>query len=532
MADKQLLIDHYTFKATLLEDKSTKGGKVIARGEFARADVATENKRMYPKQLWEREIGRLEKQMENRKVYGELDHPGDGRTQLKRSSHLLTNLHLEGSIIVGEAEIMDTTEGKNLKAILAAGGAVGVSSRGFGTTRPNTEGVDVVQDDYRLMTFDFVAEPANTSSYPSIHTEGTNSTQDSQKKTEEVVVAEDKKKKDLTLDELKASNPKLYESFMHDAQREYEKRGAEIWAKKIMAAKDEASTDLRAGFAEQMIQAVNDMKATVREQVRAELMADPGVAGAKAALENVKSVLRPYVIPADVEGVVKEKESALEDLQRKVAEQELSLAKLAQENKDLAGIAKEAGYSFALEKLLSGVDQAALIRRVVGDVRQYESIDALNAKVVEIVDEIKKSSAKHEERDREMDRLVAKNRELEEANQKALEAAKLLSVQLYAEERLKNHPKADQIRSLVESTSPSSKDGVDQLLSKFREPRHDPGALEEARARVRAMVGSNTREYLQEHQERKPAAAAASDEYNGIGMSIDNLRALAGIGNE
>lgn len=519
--DLELLVDRFEFKATLLEDKRSTGGKIIARGEFARANLATENKRMYPRTLWEREIKRLDKQIQERKTYGELDHPMDGRTQLKRVSHLITNLHMEGDVMMGEAEILDTAEGRNLKAILDAGGQVGVSSRGFGTTRPNTEGVDVVQDDYRLMTFDFVAEPANVTSYPSIHVEA------KKPAAVEASMSEDIK----SLEKLKASNPALYENLMKDAEREWDKKGAEIWAKKIMAAKESTATDLRASFAEQLQQALADAKQIWTDEVRSELLKDPTVAGAKTALESLKQTLTPFVTPGDVEAVSKEHAKVVESLQKEISDLKEENAKMAESVDKLSGIAKEAGYRYALEKLLSGQEQAELIRKIVGDVKQYESVESMNAKVIEAVEEIKKAAVKHEERDREMERLKHENAILKTAAEKALEATKQMGLQAYVESRLLNHPRRDEIRGLFEHVQPGTKEDVDQLLSKFREKRQDPGALEEARARVRSIVGSGAREALIENEERPVAKGnRGGGNYNELGQDLESLRALSGIG--
>lgn len=525
MSEKQLLIDRFVFKPTLLEDNRATGGKVVVRGEFARANVATENKRVYPRTLWERELKRLEKQIHENKVFGELDHPMDGRTQLKRVSHLVTDLHMEADVVVGEAQLLDTAEGRNLRAIFEAGGQVGVSSRGFGTTRPNTEGMDVVQDDYRLMTFDFVAEPANVTSYPVVHME------DKAKGGSplEAAMAEE-----LTLDKLRSSNPALVESLTHEAELAYEKRAAEIWAKKISSAKQEAATDLRTEFAEKLQATLAEAKKEIEEQVRSQLTTDPSVAGAKKALDEVKALLRPYVIPEDVESLVRDKEKVIEDLQKKLADQELKLAKLTEENDKLAAIAKEAGYRYHLESLLHGVPEADLIRKVVGDVKQYESVDELNGRVAEIVEEIKKSEEKKTRRDEEMARLREENDKLRAATEKSLEAVKQLSVQAYVENRLANHPKSKQIRALFESAPPSTREDVDSILQQFREPVRDTHAIEEARARVRELVGSVTREALLEHEEQgarkdKPNGGA---NFNGLGVSLDSLRALSGIGTD
>ena len=140
----RLLTDVRSVKLQLVES-ADKTGKVFVRGEFGRADLATENKRVYPRKLWEREFTRLETGLSQRQVFGELDHPTDGRTSLNRVSHIITNLQLgDDGIVVGEAEILDTERGKNLMAMLKAGCSVGVSSRGYGSTKANDKGEEII----------------------------------------------------------------------------------------------------------------------------------------------------------------------------------------------------------------------------------------------------------------------------------------------------------------------------------------------------------------------------------------------------
>ena len=56
-----ILIDTIPFVNLSMTESSdpAKKGKMIVRGEFARSDKATENKRLYREHLWRREIGRL-----------------------------------------------------------------------------------------------------------------------------------------------------------------------------------------------------------------------------------------------------------------------------------------------------------------------------------------------------------------------------------------------------------------------------------------------------------------------------------------
>jgi len=88
----------------------------------------------------------------------------DGKTSLSRVSHIITGLWVDrDGIVNGEAEILDTPRGKILQELFRSDTRVGISSRGSGTlgkTEP------VVQDDYKLETFDFVANPSTFGAFP------------------------------------------------------------------------------------------------------------------------------------------------------------------------------------------------------------------------------------------------------------------------------------------------------------------------------------------------------------------------------
>jgi|GEM_PF-3849390 len=167
---RQLLIDKVPFRFSLTEDSVS--GKLVARGQFGFADRPTENRRVYPTAIMEREIRRLAESIAARKVFGECDHPADGKTKLTRVSHLITGLELspEGEI-TGSAEVLNTDAGKTIRALYEAGASIGVSSRGYGSVTRNEDGVDVVQDDFQLDTFDFVADPAQRTAYPDMTVE-------------------------------------------------------------------------------------------------------------------------------------------------------------------------------------------------------------------------------------------------------------------------------------------------------------------------------------------------------------------------
>ena len=73
---------------------------------------------------------------------------------------VITNLKMDGDNAIGRAKLIDTPTGKIAMALLDAGIQLGVSSRGVGSL----EG-DVVNDDYRLLAVDIVAEPSAPEAY-------------------------------------------------------------------------------------------------------------------------------------------------------------------------------------------------------------------------------------------------------------------------------------------------------------------------------------------------------------------------------
>jgi hypothetical protein len=359
-----------------------------------------------------------------------------------------------------------------------------------------------------------------------VHVEGTE-----QDTTEANSFVEASMEKNISFEELKESNPELAKSFMYDAQREYEKRGAEIWAKKIMGAKQEASTDLRSEFADKLESAIADAKKEMEESITERLMNDPQVAGAKKALGDLKDVLRPYIIPEDVEHVVQEKEEQISFLENMVAERDLQLVNLQQENDKLASIAREAGYRFHLEQKLNGVENARLVRDLVGDVGNYATVPEMDARIADIVEEMESQALDEAAQSEEVARLEAQLAEQKLIAEKALEASKHLASQVYLEQRLVNHPNADYARSLVEAHQPQNKSDVDNLLSNSHPKTSTTEDVESARARVRGILNSGTREYLQESQEvnNGPSGHPIAQNYNGLGANLSDIRALAGL---
>ena len=151
----------------ILEESSSKGTMKIC-GIFQRADEANNNKRIYDKKILEREIERLTESLGGRRLMGELDHPKQDQVSLRNVSHLITNLEFKGNEMIGEAELLNTPAGLTAQALIKGGVKLGISSRGTGSLTDRPDGCKNVNEDFKLITFDLVADPSTKGAFPSL----------------------------------------------------------------------------------------------------------------------------------------------------------------------------------------------------------------------------------------------------------------------------------------------------------------------------------------------------------------------------
>lgn len=131
------------------------------RGKFATIETINNNKRIYPRSLWEREVAKYQSEIENGTINTlmEWDHPKD-RLDVDPSKAIakITKLWIEGDYVMGEAVIFDVPMAETLKSMIKYGVQISVSSR----ARGRTDSSGVVQE-FNLITFDFVAKPSDKS---------------------------------------------------------------------------------------------------------------------------------------------------------------------------------------------------------------------------------------------------------------------------------------------------------------------------------------------------------------------------------
>tara|TARA_R100000315_G_C5207820_1_gene123020 strand:- start:186 stop:791 length:606 start_codon:yes stop_codon:yes gene_type:complete len=157
----------------VLEESKSNGTMKIA-GVFQRADSPNHNKRIYEKKLLVREMKRLDEAINERRLMGELDHPTHDAVKLGNVSHLVTKLDMRGNEMIGEAEILNTPCGQVAQALIKGGVKLGISSRGMGSLTEKGE-YSVVNEDFKLVTFDLVADPSTKGAFPGLVNESTDS---------------------------------------------------------------------------------------------------------------------------------------------------------------------------------------------------------------------------------------------------------------------------------------------------------------------------------------------------------------------
>ena len=143
-----------------LEEKKEAGGSnLYIEGIFMQADKQNKNGRMYPKGIMEKEVSRYQDLIKEKRSLGELGHPPNPTINLNQVSHLITELRMDGSNVIGKAKILGTPMGKIAENFIREGVSLGVSSRGVGSLKERN-GINEVQDDFHLATVDIVADPS------------------------------------------------------------------------------------------------------------------------------------------------------------------------------------------------------------------------------------------------------------------------------------------------------------------------------------------------------------------------------------
>jgi hypothetical protein len=167
MTDLRLLNSYEVFDYTpemIKESREKNNGKVLMKGILQKADTLNQNGRIYPLDVLQREVRNYQKFIVENRALGELDHPDSSVVNLKNVSHIIKEAYLEGGVVYGMVELLDTPSGKILQSLVESGVKLGISSRGVGSTKKQGD-YFVVQDDFQLICWDYVSEPSTPGAF-------------------------------------------------------------------------------------------------------------------------------------------------------------------------------------------------------------------------------------------------------------------------------------------------------------------------------------------------------------------------------
>jgi DNA repair exonuclease SbcCD ATPase subunit len=328
----------------------------------------------------------------------------------------VTDLRVEedGSV-VGEAELLDTARGKDLKAIITSGCTLGVSSRGYGSTETTEGGQERVSSDYRLETFDFVCNPADVTAYP-----------------EQIESVDAPEERPVVLAE---SSNKFAEALAVETAR--------------------VASELRAEFTEKLPVLLAKVKAEALAEAEENFRS--GTTDYSNAVSQIKDLLSDAVqaVPS-----APNLDASVSELSLKIEELCGEVDRLRDERDRALTLARTTGHKYFLEKKLSGDSDAEFIRNALGDVGRYENLASLGDRLDAIQAQLAERRAQ----------------QAEEARQK--EAAERLKIEEIESrvraEREKSQAKIETVQRLAESQQAREAE-LTSVVSQLEEEGGDHG---------------------------------------------------------
>jgi hypothetical protein len=135
---------------------NNESGEYILEGVFGEIGVKNKNNRIYDESEYVPQIKSLQEKIKGGKLLGELDHPSNFDISLKNASHVIENLEYDQNSkqVKGRIRLLNTTAGREAKALVDAGVPIHISSRAAGVVESNGH-VKIK----KLFTYDLVADP-------------------------------------------------------------------------------------------------------------------------------------------------------------------------------------------------------------------------------------------------------------------------------------------------------------------------------------------------------------------------------------
>jgi len=590
-ATRKVLIDNMLTESEgltsmqVLSEASGNSGVLIVEGKVGQCGTPTANKRLYERHIMEREVQRLQEKIETRSALAAVDHPGDGKSRLREAGAICLGLRVEANgSIYGKYEIVEeSTGGKDLAAFMRRGCAIGMSSRGIGSTKMDGSGNHVVGEDFKLHGFDFVADPACRDAFPKL-------------------VSEDIDPEEISENEIRVRFPSLV--------RQIEDRASQIGAETASEAlreeverrftdqvipaaraqiRDDVRLDvlgevreaLRDDFASNLLKALQNVKSEAREIAKSELLSDPSVAGAKRFMEDLAERLVPYRPDPDQKAIMDARDDEIRSLKSKLNQTSQEISEQSELRLETERKARSLGYRLYVERSISAYDHADQMRNMIGNPDRFETVEDLQDHVKEVILQVTEAhnvaqeqadvsvkviehkaqlaATKAQHLDEQLDSVRIEfsekietmserfQRKLTEKDSLLAEAADALArlerevssakrvaqdadLVAYTTRRTVGHPRQKDIMSAVQSGRVSSKEGVRQLAEQWESRGEEPGGAAE---RIRRSLGRGREAPTEDDltysnqltEDRQPVPGL-----EGFDTTMGEIKRLAGVG--
>lgn len=158
-----LLITEYLDNTTrpVIEEAADGRKNLYLEGIFAQAEQKNRNGRIYPLSILLREVTSYnENFVKTNRALGELNHPQSPQINPREACHRIVELRQNGNDFYGKALVLNTPTGNIVRGLVEGGTQMGVSTRGLGTVKTNTRGINEIQSDFRLVCVDVVSDPS------------------------------------------------------------------------------------------------------------------------------------------------------------------------------------------------------------------------------------------------------------------------------------------------------------------------------------------------------------------------------------
>lgn len=146
----------------------------IVSAVFQKYGIENANGRIYPEDVLKKQVDLYQQLIQERRAYGELNHPDSSAIDGSNISHIITELHWEGHTLVGKLELqlspgyvkygIPSTAGDKVANLILSNYKIGVSSRGIGSVEHRL-GKYIVSDDYELTCWDIVCQPSTPNAW-------------------------------------------------------------------------------------------------------------------------------------------------------------------------------------------------------------------------------------------------------------------------------------------------------------------------------------------------------------------------------